>query len=113
MVPMAATNPTAGMAALGASPNAAMPAGSDRTPTPTIPLTRLKTSLGIEAVPPPTAVSCPPPRAAVVTAEDDERFGLVMRLAPPLGTERATLAVAAKGAFDAADAADSDAARRR
>lgn len=113
---MAATNPMAGMAALGASPNAAMPAGSDRTPTPTMPLTRLKISLVIEAVPPPTAASCPPPRAAVVaTAEDDERFGLVMRPAPPLGTERATLAVhvAAKGAFDAADAADSDAARRR
>ena len=111
---MAATNPTAGIAALGASPNAAMPAGRDRTPTPTIPLTRLKISLGIEAVPPPTAASCPPPRAAVVTAEGDERFGLVMRLAPPLGTaERDTLAVAAKGAFDAAVAADSDAARRR
>ena len=111
---MAATNPTAGMAALGASPNAAIPAGSERTPTPTMPLTRLNTSLGIEAVPPPTAASCPPPRAAGETAEEDKRFDfLLMRPAPPLGTERATFAVATKGAFDAADATDSDAATRR
>ena len=49
-----------------------------------------------------------------LTPEEDKRFDfLLMRPAPPLGTERATFAVATKGAFDAADATDSDAATRR
>lgn len=69
----------------------------------------------MDAVPPPTAASWPPPRVLVVTlpveAEDDERIGLRL-VAPPLGTERASFG-AAKGAGDAAETADSNVARRR
>mmetsp|Transcript_1559 Transcript_1559/g.2653 ORF Transcript_1559/g.2653 Transcript_1559/m.2653 type:complete len:103 (+) Transcript_1559:1313-1621(+) len=44
---------TAGSTAEGAFPNAAIPAGRDSTPAPTIDLTRLKISLGMVAVPVP------------------------------------------------------------
>jgi len=45
------------MRAFGASPKAAIPAGRESTPAPTIHLTRLKTSFGIVAVPFPTEFS--------------------------------------------------------
>jgi hypothetical protein len=48
--PMVAMSMTAGMTALGASPNMAIPAGNDNTPAPTIDLTKLKIKLGIVAV---------------------------------------------------------------
>lgn len=52
MRPMSVMSAVAGITALGALPNAAIPAGKLSTPAPTIDFTRLKTSLGIEAVPP-------------------------------------------------------------
>jgi hypothetical protein len=48
--PIKAMSMTAGMTALGASPNMAIPAGNDNTPAPTIDLTKLKIKLGIVAV---------------------------------------------------------------
>jgi len=53
---MVAISSMAGSTADRALPNAAMPAGRDRTPTPTIAFTRLNTSLGMVAVPPPIGV---------------------------------------------------------
>ena len=53
-MPMAAMRPTAGIAPDGALEKAAIPAGRDRTPAPTMDLTRLKISSGMVAVPPPT-----------------------------------------------------------
>lgn len=52
MAPMAVMSVTAGMTADGALPNAAIPAGRERTPAPTIDFTRLNISLDIVAVPP-------------------------------------------------------------
>lgn len=54
--PMTAMSATAGRTAERADPNAAIPAGRERTPTPTMALTRLKTSVGMVAVPDPVAV---------------------------------------------------------
>ena len=51
MVPMMAINTVAGSRAPGAFPKAAMPAGKLNTPAPMILLTKLKISLGMDAVP--------------------------------------------------------------
>ena len=51
-MPIRTMRTAAGRAALGALPNATMPAGKPRTPAPTMPLTRLKMSSGTVAVPP-------------------------------------------------------------
>ena len=70
------TNAAAGKRALGESPKAATPAGRERTPAPTIFLTKLKTSLEIEAVPVPksfwVATSVDPPLEEVADNEEEE-----------------------------------------
>jgi hypothetical protein len=57
--PKSAMRMDAGRTADGAFANDAMPAGNESTPAPTIHLTRLKISLDIVAVPPPTALLGP------------------------------------------------------
>jgi hypothetical protein len=52
--PIPMISATAGRTALGALPNAAMPAGIARTPAPTMDLTKLKISCEMVAVPSPT-----------------------------------------------------------
>ena len=48
-IPIPMTSMVDGNSADGALPNAAIPAGRPRTPAPTIDLTKLKISFGIEA----------------------------------------------------------------
>ena len=52
-IPISDIKSMAGYMAEGALPYAAIPAGKLSTPAPTILLTKLNTSLGIDAVPPP------------------------------------------------------------
>ena len=74
-MPMTAIIITAGMAAEGALPKFAIPAGKLNTPTPTIALTRLKTSLGMVAVPPLTSGVARRPRRSAAGDWAALRFG--------------------------------------
>mmetsp|Transcript_17125 Transcript_17125/g.22281 ORF Transcript_17125/g.22281 Transcript_17125/m.22281 type:complete len:172 (-) Transcript_17125:21-536(-) len=62
-------NATAGMAADGALPKAAMPLGSVKTPAPTMPLIKLNISAEMEAVPPPFGSSPPSSNGAAAAAD--------------------------------------------
>ena len=86
MNPIVAIKTVAGNTALGALPNAAMPAGIARTPPPTIVLTRLKISFGIVAVPVPLLVpptKLPPlPSSESLSKEFDADERLVTNTLP-------------------------------
>mmetsp|Transcript_57359 Transcript_57359/g.139940 ORF Transcript_57359/g.139940 Transcript_57359/m.139940 type:complete len:337 (+) Transcript_57359:680-1690(+) len=71
MTPINVMSTDAGIIADGALPNATTPAGKLSTPAPTILLIKLKTSLGIVAVPPPEVAPlppAPPPRGTAASA---------------------------------------------
>lgn len=81
---MIAMRARAGTSADGASPNAAIPAGRDKTPTPTMALTRLKISDATVAVPLPTATTGALPLAPCALRGDLGRvLGGALALDPP------------------------------
>jgi len=83
--PMTAIRATAGRTAERADPNAAIPAGRERTPTPTIAFTRLNTSVGMVAVPPLVGGGSVfegallPPRILRTVDEEEARWWMVCR----------------------------------